>query len=214
MRRNIRNGIPVAAIAGLMLTLHPAAAAAQAGDPALRRMEVGGQVAFIAGDAASFGPRFTLNFNDRHGLQVGSDFRVNFEDHSQYVGSIYTVEYRYTLPLGLRSTRAFITAGGAGYLDWSHYDAYTYAYPGYSYTNSKGELVTAPASEYHMPAYTSWGGIPPVYPIVGGGAEVKMTSRLALRGDAQLIIYEDGVTWRMSTGVTVALGAPIANRSR
>jgi hypothetical protein len=203
--------VTIVAFASLV-TAVPQAAAAQDFTPATpTRMEVGGSVTFIQ-TLTTGSPRFTLNFNARHAIQTGADFRFYQSSYSRETSAMYTVEYRYTLPVSLRATRIFMTAGALGMLEWSHQNAYTARSSGFTYTNISGEKVTVAPSEYTFPAYSDFDWVPPVYPIVGAGFEHRLNRRLLVRADAQVIVPFDDEFYlvpRVSVGLVVSLGKSV-----
>jgi len=196
-----------ATLIALVVLAAPQLAAAQEIRPApVSQTEIGGHITALGGEFLAGGPRFTFNFNRRHAIQTTTDFRYESGGFYKELDAIYTAEYRYTLPVRLADTRVFITAGGLGVLEWEHVSAHTITYSGYTYRDITGQLVTVPATTYNQPTKTYFDGFFPLYPIAGGGIERRINRHLSVRGDGQIIIHDDGLTFRLSGGVTVSLG--------
>ena len=103
-------------LVALTLVAIPGFAVAQErGGAPVSRLEIGGQMSALLGYTVAGGPKFTFNFNRRHPVQTTFDFRFDGYDGSRSLNSIYTVEYRYTLPLHSQDTRVFITAGASAF---------------------------------------------------------------------------------------------------
>ena len=204
----MRNTLVTAITATALVALAGPAAAQDNSILKPARMEVGANFTVLSGELTNVtgGPQFAFTFKPRHAVQVSAD--LNMERGSSWwdAGTIYIVQYRYTLPIRSTKTQVFLTAGGAGYLGWHHYDAYSYTTGGYSYV-SNGQTVTVPVSTYHSPAQTNFEGFPPVIPTGGIGFQHAINNRIAVRGDVTAI---PGLGWwlgvRASGGIVIPIG--------
>ena len=202
----MRNSLVTAITATALVALAGPAAAQDNSILKPARMELGANFTVLSGGLVTGGPQFAFTFKPRHAVQVSADLNMERGSSSWDAGTIYIVQYRYTLPIRSAKTRVFLTAGGAGYLGWSHYDAYTYTSGGYSYV-SNGQTVTVPVSTYNSPAETNFEGFPPLLPTGGIGFQDAINNRISVRGDVSAVA---GLGWwlgvRASGGVVIPIG--------
>jgi hypothetical protein len=156
-------------------------AAAMLGQPtaaSAQRIDLSGHVARIAGFGEGrmpvlAGPGVTFHFSDRHALQLTADIDYESRQFQRSVMTVYTVQYRHTFATPNRDVAVFVTIGGAGEFDWTHYLSETYQ---------------RNATTYTTPARTYVDSVPPIIPVFGGGAEYRVSRRVSLRGDVTLVM--------------------------
>jgi hypothetical protein len=196
------------ALAGF-LGLTAAPAMAQDGTRPTPRVELGANATVLSDFGFLGGPQVTVNFNPRHAVQATADLTVDRGSSWWNTDVIYTIQYRYTLPLSTATTRIFVTAGGVGTLGWYHDDGFTYTTSPSSYTDWNGQRVTVPATTYSYPARTYFNGQAPVYPTAGLGIQHAIGKRIAVRGDISIVVAGSDELWlgvRAGGGVVIPLG--------
>jgi hypothetical protein len=205
----MRNHLMTMTLAGLV-GLAATPAMAQNGT-APSRVEVGGNVvASSIGYGFLFGPEVAFNFAPRHAVQATADIGIDHYEHGSATQVLYTVQYRYSLPLNSTKIRVFVTAGLLGSLDWSHSEAYTYTSMPYTYTGINGQKVNVPATTYNLPAYSGFSWELPTYPTGGIAVQYRLAKRIAVQGGVSLTVSGDDdelyVFARAAVGVVVPLG--------
>jgi hypothetical protein len=173
------------------------------------RVEIGGGgsviTAFSNGGFLGPGATVTVNFNARHGLQLGADAQYTSRKHSWGFGGIYSILYRYTLS-EKTNRRTFLLAGVAGLTQIQHYKAHSTSVPAYTVVRN-GVPVEYAARTYDYPKRTQWDATVPAAAVVGFGAEVRAARRLILQG--QVAVGASPfvpVALRVSAGAAIPLG--------
>ncbi len=172
---------------------------------------LGGSASVIT-DGSEFGflgagPTVILPASRSSALQLSVDLQHHRYASHLEINSVYTLQYRHTFGRDLSRPRAFVTIGGAGYLEYSHSDAASYFTPERAKTVSATGVVTSttPAHWTDVPAHTYFEMSLPLAPIAGVGIAGQATPRVGFEASVTASAWP-GVAYRMSAGVTVALG--------
>ena len=178
-----------------MLLAAPSSAAAQSANT-LPRVEVGGGAGFLVfgeGTLPSWGPRVSVNFNNRVAVESGVDInQIERSNYGSWTAGMYFTQVKATVRSGdAKNARVFVLAGLIGLFEREHVNEqqYTYngslrSYPGHTYTD------------------VTW----PFMPTAGIGVEYPIGRHAAIRLDTQAVFAEYGVAVRFGAGVTIPIG--------
>lgn len=204
----MRNHLMTMTLAGVVGLAATPAMAQEGAAPS--RVELGANFTASNGFGSLFGPEVAFNFAPRHAVLASADIGIDRYQNWSSTQALYTVQYRYSLPLNSTKVRVFVTAGLLGTLDWYHSGAYTYTSMPYTYTDMNGQKVTAPAMTYNIPAYSGFSWEYPVYPTGGIAVQYRLGKRIAVQGGVSLSLSGDDdeiyVLARASGGIVVPLG--------
>jgi hypothetical protein len=203
----MRTHLTALALAALIGTAAQPAAAQNAPRTNPIRFELGANVTTFGYGSSLGGPQFAVNFLPRHAVQVAADIAAGGGEYGWNTEVLYTIQYRYALPVSTEKTQVFVTGGVLGFLGWSHTDGYTYTEPAYNLYGPGGQTIgTVPERTYSRPAYTSFNSQPPILPMGGIGVQRFLGSRIAVRGDVSLVVGDEEAALRASVGVVIPLG--------
>jgi hypothetical protein len=138
--------------------------------------------------------RVTLPFTPRFAFEGAGTIGRRQNDYSSRVEGFYIMQIKQRLIRAERGAfRPFLTYGVAGY--YSHFSRPELHLPG-----PNGSLMT-------YPAYSQFEHDPPLATLFGGGFQQRLSNRLALRADVQMmtLLYLP-LGSRYSVGLSVALG--------
>jgi len=174
----------------------PVGAAAQSTN-AQPRVEVGGGFGLLVdpnGVLKGFGPRVTVNVNDR--IAVESGFEINQNWHrwpSSLLGGVHVTQVKYAVrPGDATHARVFLTGGFLGFFAHEHVD-------GFEYTSYDGTVdsIASRTDGYWAQRLT---------PTIGVGVEHSLARHVGWRADVLAGHHADGVLLRASFGVTIPIG--------
>lgn len=160
---------------------------------------------FASGAAgAVVGPAVTMNFTDRHALQVRTDLNLSRDEHSWSLDGLYSVLYQFTF-VDRSDVRSFLSVGMGGGIEAAHGDAYSYTAPAYTLITG-GIKKEIPETTRTIPSYSRFRLSYPIIGVVGIGSDIRLARRLSLHLQGDLGINDYGLGVRASAGLTVPLG--------
>lgn len=190
----MRRGTSVVLLA--ILVSVPVGAAAQSLN-AQPRVEVGGGFGLLVdpnGVLKGYGPRVTVNVNDR--IAVESGFEINGNGHrwpESFWGGLHVTQVKYAVrPGDATHARVFVTGGLLGSFSHGHVD-------GFQYTRYDGTVESIPSRTFSSLAER-------LTPTVGVGVEHSVGRHIGLRADVLAGQHALGVQLRASFGVTIPIG--------
>lgn len=161
------------------------------------RVEVGGGFGLLVdpnGVLKGFGPRVTVNLNDR--IAVESGFEINQNWHrwpNSLLGGLHVTQVKYAVrPGDATHARVFVTGGILGFFLHEHVD-------GFQYTKYDGTVESIPSKTYTDLALR-------LTPTIGVGVERSLGRHIGLRADVLAGHHAEGVQLRASVGVTIPIG--------